>query len=267
MRTLELWAVILVAAALLSGCQGAISPEGRRLLATADAAYRRGDDAAAIQASSRFLQVHPRLEEAGEAHYLRGVSRLRSKDAVGGKADLLAAVKLAKRQDLLALAHVKLGELAYGADDMPQAESHYRSALEQARPGAPPADEAMYRLGCVLQRLGRWGEADQHFDRLIYLFEGTEAAKRAQGRVRAVRWSVQAGAFEKGSTAAAERLSADLNRTGLFGKTRVDVELRQGRLMRLVRVGSYQTYDAARADPLFEKVRAIRPDAFITAAR
>ncbi len=267
MRTRQLWAAALLAVAVLSGCQGAISPAGQRLLATANAAYRRGDDAGAIEAGSRFLQVHPRLEEAGEAYYLRGMARLRSKQP-GGKADLLAAIKLAKRKDLLTLAHVKLGELAYADDDMPQAESHYRSAVEHARPGAPPADEAMYRLGCVLQRLGRWKEADQHFDRLIYLFEGTEAARRAQDRIRAVRWSIQAGAFEKASTGGAERLIAELRRAGLSEHARVDVELRQGRLMRLVRVGSYRTYDAARRDLfVFGKVRAVRADAFITPAR
>ena len=95
---------------------------------------------------------------------------------------------------------------------------------------------------------------------MTYLFGGSELAKRAATRVGARRWSVQAGAFT--DAAPAERLRSRLAAAGLAA--RVDAALRNGRLMRLVRVGSHATYDAARAD--LEKVKRVSGDAFITPA-
>ncbi len=249
------------AAALAGGCAGTVSPEGKKLLLAANSAYQSGDDAAAAQAASRFLQMHPQAEEAGEAHYIRGMSELRQGQEAAGRADLLSALRFAKRKDLIALAHAKLGELAYDAGNMAQAETQYRAVLPNTPAGAPPADEAMYRLGCILQRQGRWGEADRFFDKVIHLFDGTELAKRSAIRIRATHWSVQVGAFA--TPAPAEELRARLARTGL--PARIDLELREGQMLRLVRVGSYRTYSQAEAE--LPKVQAIRRDAFVTAAR
>ena len=248
-------------AGVLAGCNGAVSPEGRKLLLAANSAYQGGDDAAAVRACSRFLQMHPRAQEAGEAHYVRGLAQARQGTTAAAQDDLLAALRFAKRKDLIALVHAKLGELAYNAGDMAQAETHYRAVLPNTPPGAPPADEAMYRLGCVLQRQGRWQEADQFFFRVIHLFEGKEMAKRAALRVQAVRWSIQAGAYT--TVDAAEDLKKQLAAAGL--PARIDRELREGRLLRLVRVGSYPTYAKAQAD--LDRAQRVRHDSFITAAR
>ena len=48
-------------------------------------------------------------------------------------------------------------------------------------------------------------------------------------------------------------------------EVRFDGGLRDGRMMRLLRVGSYPTFDAAKAD--LERVRKYAADAFITPAR
>jgi tetratricopeptide (TPR) repeat protein len=259
MRALSgLWVCLLLGLAVC-GCHGAVSPEGRRFLAEAQSAYQTGSDVRAIEASSGFLRLHPRVEEAGEAYYIRGLARVRAGQVEAGKADLCSALSLTRRKDLVALARAKLGDLAYGAGDLTEAEKQYRAVLEQVPPGAPPADQAMYRLGSILQRKGQWREADLLFRKVMYLFAGSELADRAGIRVGARRWSIQAGAF---GAAGAEKLRQRLSGAGL--DARIDLALRDGRLMRLVRVGSYPTYDAARAD--LGKVQKVIGEAFVTPA-
>lgn len=253
--------LILALAAPLAGCGGAVGPEGKGLLLAASGAYQRGDNPAAVRASSRFLQIHPKAEEAGEAHYIRGLAQLRQGALTEARGDLFASLRFARRKDLIALVHAKLGLLAYDAGDMARAETEYRAVLPNTRAGAPPADEAMYRLGCILQRQGRWRDADRFFDKVIHLFDGAELAERSAVRVRAVRWSIQASAYA--AAAPAEDLKNRLARAGL--SARIDLELREARMLRLVRVGSYQKYAQAQAD--LPRVKAICPDAFVAAAR
>ncbi len=252
---------VICLAALSAGCNTAVSPEATRYLQAADAAFRQGDDPAAIEAGSRFIRMHPRLEETGEAYYIRGLARCRAGQVNAGKNDLHAALALTKRKDLIALVHCRLGDLAYQAGEMTESETHYRTAIEHVRPGAPPADEAMYRLGCILQREGRWREADLFFSRVVHFFDGTPLAELAADHAHAAQWSIQAAAMSE--AASAKQLQHRLRHAGLNART--DLELRSGRVMRLVRVGSYHTYGQAKAD--LPKVRTIVTDAYITSAR
>ncbi len=261
MRRTSLLILGPLCAAVFAGCDAPMSPEGEKWLRAADAAYRAGDDAKAIDSASRFLQLHPGIQEAGEAYYFRGLARCRSGQTEAGRQDLAAAVAATRRKDLAALAHTKLGELAYAGGDLDEAASRYEAALAQTPPDAPPADQAMYRLGCIRQRQGRWREADSHFDQLMHFFEGTALQERAKQRVRSQRWSVQAAAAA--TSVAAETAQAKLREAGL--SPRVDLELRGGRLLRLVRVGSYRLYEDGAAD--LAKVRRAFPDAYLTPAR
>ncbi len=248
-------------AALSAGCNTAISPEAKGYLRSADTAFRRGDDQVAIKATSQFIRMYPRLEEAGEAYYIRGLARCREEQISAGKDDLRIALTLTKRKDLVALVHCRLGDMSYQSGEMAASEKHYRTALENVRPGAPPADEAMYRLGCILQREGRWREADLFFSKVVHFFEGTALAGRAADHSHAVQWSIQAAAMSE--VASAKHLQGRLRHAGLNART--DLELKSGRVMRLVRVGSYRTYGQAQAD--LRRVRRIVSDAFITSAR
>lgn len=254
-------ALTMVWASLSGGCAGAVSPEGRRLLADANQAYQRNDDPRAIAAAGQFLQMHPRIEEAGEAYYLRGLARIRSGQAASGEADLTEALKTTRRKDLTGLIHAALGEQAYRRGDLTTAESHYQGVLANAPAGASPSDQALYRLGVIAQRQGRWREADLHFYRLVHLFDGTELAKLASERVQSIRWSIQVAALTNAS--AAETMVGQLRAQGL--DARQDRQLRDGKMMRLVRVGSYATFEAAEAD--LPKARETRSDAFVVPAR
>ncbi len=261
MRFLAGVTTIVSLTALLAGCNAAVSPEAKGYLQSADTAFRREDDQAAIEATSRFIRMHPRLEESGEAYYIRGLARCREGKINAGKDDLQTALTLTKRKDLIALVNCRLGDMSYQSGEMTTSEKYYRAALEYVRPKVPPADEAMYRLGCILQREGRWREADLFFSKVVHFFEGTALAERAADHSHAVQWSIQAAAMS--NITSAKHLRGRLRSAGLNART--DLELKSGRVMRLVRVGSYRTYGQAQAD--LGKVRRIVSDAFITSAR
>ena len=253
----------LAAALVCAGCGPRVSPEGERLLRAAETAYSRNDDDATVQRANEFLRLHPSIPESAEALYLRGLARLRQGQPAAGRQDLRAALNLAERDDLIALIHSKLGDLSYQNGDLLTAQRHYSAVLQKAPAGAPPSDQAMYRLGVIHQRRGEWREADLHFDKLMYLFEDTELGRRAQRRAHARRWSIQVSALTRPGPAA--KMLQQFRRQGF--EVRVDRELAaQGdEMMHLVRVGSYATYGAAQAD--LSRIRQIRPDAFITPAR
>lgn len=229
MRALACWG-IAVAVAMLAGCNGAISPEGVRLLQSSDQAYRRGDDQAAIEAAGRFIDTYPRREESAEAYYIRALALKRLGKMDAAKADLTSAVGLSRDKDLQSRSCLALGEIAYAQGDMPAAEAEYRKVLELSPAAAPPCDQALYRLGSVLQRTGRWREADLCFSRLVNLFEGSDLARRASMRWRATKWSIQAGAFEE--VEKARRAEQTLAGAGLAA--RIDTDLRDGKLVRQI---------------------------------
>ena len=258
LRICRVLSLLCIAAA---GCSGALSPEAAKWLRDANDAYARGDDATAIGESTKFLQLHAGRQEAGEAYYIRGLANCRRGNATPARQDLAAAVRATRRKDLTAMAEAKLGDMAYRSGQWPRAEQHYRRALDAGAPDAPPADEATYRLGALLQREGRWRDADAQFDRLLHFFPDSPLARLATDRVRAQRWSIQAAALAKAS--AANETQATLRRAGM--PSRVDLALRGDRMLRLVRVGSYQSYDAALAD--LAKVRKFFADAYIAPAR
>lgn len=261
MRMLLMLGTYLACVGAAAGCQGTVSPEGVKLLRASDAAYRRGDDAAAIDSATRFLNLHPRLQESGEAYYVRALAKKRTGRTAEAKSDLQAVLGLAKRNDLLVRVHHALGELAYAAGDMRAAEKHYREVVARNPAAAPPSDQALYRLGCALQRQGRWAKADSCFTRLTHLFDDSALARRAEDRIRAKQWSIQVGAFANAD--AARRLERKLLAQGLPART--DIDTRKGKLLRFVRIGSYATYKAAEAE--LERARKISTDAFITPAR
>ena len=124
-----------------------------------------------------------------------------------------------------------------------------------------PADHANYRLGCTLQRQGRWKEADAYFDRVLYLFGGTELAKRSATHVRCTAWTVQAGAYKNKSRA--EAAAAALKQQTMSASTQPT--LRDGELVFIVTVGRFHTFDKAEAE--LPKVRRHYADAFITTMR
>jgi len=251
--------VCLCAAGL--GCNGKLTPQARELLLSSYLAYGRSDDATTIRNTTQFLALNPRFQRADEAYYLRGLARYRKKDRAGAKADLAAALKRTKNPDLRAKALLTLGDLAYDEGDMALAQEMYGQSLAHLKRDATPADHANYRLGAVLQRQGRWSEADVHFNRLLELFPRTELTRRAARRVHCTAWTVQAGAY--GDKKQADRSAARLTRRGR--PAAVAAMLEAGRPIFVVQVGRHSRYEEA-----VRSLAAVRPharDAFVFPAR
>ncbi len=247
----------MLCAALASGCAGTLSPQAARQLESCRQLYHSGDDEAASQCLTSFLQDKANKSAFDQAHYLRGLSRLRAGERAGAKADFNAALRYASDGDLEPRALLELGQMAYEADDMARAENTLRQALANISEGEQPGDRARYLLGCVLQRQGRWEDADLQFDRVVFQFEGSDIARQAGRRTHCKAWTIQVGAYRKKNLAAsaAERflkskLPAYLNIT--FDE--------RGPLF-VVQIGRYPTYEQAAAE--LPVVRSQQAEAFI----
>ena len=255
--TFRAWMVLFFAVAL-AGCTQPLTPEGRRLLQSAQQAYQARHDDQVIQAADRLLADYPRAAEADEAMYWRGLARYRRGETAAAGADLSQALRMTRRKDLAGLAHKALGDLAFDAGEPGQAEEHYRQAIEDLPTGKGPQDEVLYRHGQSLQRLGRWTDADLEFSRLIHRFEGTELANRSARLIHAQAWTVQAAALQ--SRTQARQRADELIRRGV--KAFVLGLILEGQPVYAVQVGRFESYPAAAAT--LAKVQEAAPDAFVT---
>jgi tetratricopeptide (TPR) repeat protein len=259
-----LWIGLLSAVLWAGGC-GQTSAQGVKLLDQAYASYQNQDDQSVIRDMNEFIEHDSRSSRIDEAFYLRGLAKQRSKDPAGAKSDLTEAASRTKR--LKAQAHLALGDLAWDADDMGEAEAMFSKSLtEMANPEDAQAtspdklladrSHAEYRLGCVFQRQSRWLEADEKFDRVIYEDKDSRLARQASLRVHCRAWTVRACTLLRndGAPHAIAILKAQGLTDAYVQPTQID-----GKLKYVVQVGRYPTYDQANA--ILHKVREIYGDA------
>ena len=256
-------ASIIVTGCLLTmlvvcGCDGSAPPQGKKLLTESQNSLVRGDYNDTIRKADRFLLQYGRTREAGRAYYLRGKAKLSLSDVVGAKNDLREAVDSSGNGDVRANARLALGQLAYESGQMPLAEELYRDAIVDIEVGRPPADQAHYRLGCVLQRRGQWRKAELEFRRVIEYFANTELARRSSRRVNATAWTVQAGAFASKSRAI---LLVKKLRTGGLAPDVIPLLGKSGPLFVVV-VNRYLTYQ--QAAQALNSVKRYQADALVT---
>jgi TolA-binding protein len=248
----------LAAIGFASGCGGSAPPQGRRLLAESQNSLVRKDYKGTINTTDRFLREYGRTREAGRAYYLRGKAKLAMSNTAGAKADLEQAADVSGNADVRANARLALAQLAFDSGNMIAAENLYRSAISDIEVGKTPGDHAYYRLGCSLQRRGKWRQAELEFRKVIEYFSGSELARRASRRVNATAWTVQAGAF--GNETRASSLVKTLRASGLASDVK-PVLGKSGPLF-IVVVSRYETYQqAARA---LYSVKKHQADAFVT---
>jgi len=243
------------------GCNGPLSPQAKELLLSAYRNYEAGNNAAVISLLDEFLADRSSTSRADEGYYLRGMAKYRSSDRSGAADDLNAALERTANSQLRAKARIALGDMAYDAGDMALAENMYRQALTDIPKGKKPADHARFRLGCVLQRQGRWADADLQFDRVIYLFRGSDIAQQAARRTHSVAWTIQAGAYRNKSLAESE--AAKLSSKDLPAE--VEVVLLEGEPAFIVQLGRFPTYEQAMAS--LPTARKIRAGAFVAPTR
>jgi len=253
-------AVVLVGGNAM-GCNGPLTLQAQSLLKQGKAAYQRKDYPATIEKMNSFLDQAGRSRKADEGYYLRGLAGLKLGDRDGAKRDFTEAIERTDSKHIKAHSLNALGDIAWDAGDMDTAARSYSGALKHVRADQKPADHSHYRLGCVLQRQGKWSEADLQFSKLDFYFRGGELALRAARRVNCRAWSVQAGAFNNRDRA--KTLAQDLSRTALPAEVRP--ALKVSKVNYVVQVGRYQTYpEVTRA---LGTVRQQVSDAFIITVR
>ena len=243
-----------------AGCTG-LTPRAQQQLSGGYQRYAAGDNAGAIEQMDAFLQENPHSRRTGEAYYLRGLARYNLRQYDRAKLDLEQTVSETGNPELQAKAALALGDLSYDTADMTLAENMYRHAIATLAPRDPLAAQGLYRLGCVLQRLGRWREADAQFHKALFYFPDSEAAKRSARCINANAWCVQAGSYGRmvSAEAGAKRLSAG----GLPARALV---VRQDKATQfVVQVGHFGRYEEA--VEILPQVRALQTDAFITVTR
>lgn len=244
------------------GCsEETINPQAKENLDIGLRAYRAGDDRQAIVQADTVLSGGSQESIAMQAYYLRGMAWYRLKDFSKAQRDLEHVDKRSNNVQLRIRAMDSLGEIAYRRDAMLRAESYFEQVIELAERGQKPVDHAHYRLGCVLQRLGKWQEADVHFQRVIFLFEQSKLARQARIRVNGRKWTIQIGSYGRRQNASVA--------AGPFRKRKIETfiepALRDGRMTFLLQVGRWEKYEQA-VDQL-EAARRMKADAFLQVTR
>jgi tetratricopeptide (TPR) repeat protein len=224
-------------------------------------AYHIGDDSLTVEHTTAVLNETQSGDGATQAYYLRGMARYRQKDFDAAEEDLQAAHRLSRDDVLAAKAADALGELAYLRGDLVGAAARFQETVERLPKGRPPTDHAHFRLGCILQRQGRWRDADIHFQRIMLLFDGSPLAELARRRALARAWTIQVGSFRKKANADAEAQryeEFDLPMT-------VSPGILDGKPVFLVQLGRWD--DHAAAQRALPTVRAVAPEAFVSVTR
>jgi len=254
-------ASMLCTAATSLGCNSHLSLQAKALLHAGNEAYKQGDYQTTVAKMDAFVQEVGRSRRSGEGYYLRGQAKLKLNDAHGARVDFGKAAERTADRQIRAHSLNALGDMAWDEDDMDQAARCYTGALESTDRGGRPGDHSHYRLGCVLQRQGRWRDADVQFSSLDYFFRGSQLAMRAAKRVHCRAWAVQAGAFSQKSRA--DMVAKELRRAKLPAE--VEPTMEREKVLFIVRVGRYTAYDqAARA---LADVRQHVEDAFVITTR
>jgi tetratricopeptide (TPR) repeat protein len=239
--------LLSVAAGVVVGCGPA--PEthpGAAVLRDARAAYEAGRDAEAIDRAETFLLLVGDAPESAEALYLRALARLRQGERDQAEQDLRLAAERTWRADLAGRAHLALSRIAEQRGDPDAALASAEAAVDRLDPAAPPADEALYRLGRLRQRAGRFAQADLPLDRLLHLHPDSPLAPLARRRIRAVAWAVAAGGFPGDDPRQQLRLRQLRRRAeGLQLPTRVEPVRRRGQPRLQLLVGRFETHQAA----------------------
>jgi tetratricopeptide (TPR) repeat protein len=234
--------VVVLLSALASGC--ATSEEDKKSLQAGYALYNQRQPEGAEEIATKFIAANGASPNLDEGLYLRGLARLARANKAGAAEDLRQAIQKTARPDLKAKALRTLGDIAFDANTWKDAREAYEQALAVVPP--PPAAAAAYlnyRIGACLQAVGQWDQAVPRLQQVIAAKGDPALAERAVARLNARAFALQFGAFADGRGAA--DLANALKAAGIAPT--VTSELREGKLLYLVRSGSYPTWPEAEA--------------------
>ncbi len=248
--------VMVSAATAVAGCAD-MPPAGRELLLRIDQSYVGGAYADAERQATEFLTRFSSSPAVGEAHYLRGLCRVRLNRPDEARADFVAGAA-SSREDLAAYCEAMLGHLAFSAGDDEAAVGHYAVAVSRLPP-RPPADEIHYRYAVCLQRVGQWAEARRVLARVLDAFGEGPCGEAALRRMawRHEYFAIECGAYPRVDEAT--RAAGALGRRGLT--VSIEFSAVDGKGAWRLLTGRYATHQLARAD--LPRIQAVEPGAKI----
>ena len=234
-----------------------LSPQACSQLRQADQQYRCGELKAVERLTSKVIAQYPQAPGTAEAHYIRGLVRIRQERTAAAKQDLTRAAELSQRHELTALAGSSMGMILQreGADE--EAARWFERSVA-GLPAGGAYDEVLYRYGVSAQKSGDWEAARRVLNRHCTEYPESNFAADAARRARwsADYFSIQCGLFDRAANA--ERLTSTLRAAGLAPTLISDAD---GHGRHAVRIGRFADYaSAARALP---RVRQTVSDAFI----
>ena len=209
----------------------------------ANNAYQAGDFQAAY-ANARPIAddyLNPRHLEAA---YIAGLSAHRLGDL--RSADWL--LQKAMTTDDIALkadAAAQLG-LVYSAQGRyPQAQQTLLWAVDHLQ-GESKA-QAFYYAGIAQQKQGQWSQARATLYNALRHTTNPNTQQQIQDQLDTAGWTLQVGAFTQPNLAndAAQNIADDASRMGLGAPRLIEARDERGRLLTLVQVGTFTSYQSA----------------------
>jgi tetratricopeptide (TPR) repeat protein len=215
---------------------------------------RKLDQSEAV--ATKFIEKNPDSPNVDEALYLRALSRLSrggSVNRVQAAEDLRQAIARTQRPDLKAKAYRALADIDFDAMKWKEAREGYEKAMAGAPAKGPLMSYLDYRIGACYQAVGEWDKSRPYFQKVAADNADAYLVERSVVRMYAQSYALQFGAFQEGPKAA-ELVNA-LKGNGIAAT--IVSEMREGKLLYMVRSGSYKTW--AEADGQRDRMLARYP--------
>lgn len=242
----------------LSGCVSIA--EQKAMLAEGQKEYDQGNAAKSVAVLNKYFKSKPQpgTPDIPRAYYIRGLGNAKLQRRAEALSDLQEALRLSKSDELTWRTNVVLGTMYFEDGQWQEAYETLKRAAAKM-PAQTPLDNVLYRLGQCCERLGRWPESREYFQRVAQQFPNSEMAPLARRRIALSvdYFSIQCGVYSR--TENADSQAADLTRRGMQATVRREV--RNGQNVFVVLTGRFSAYaDALRA---LASVRKAVPDAVI----
>ena len=177
---------------IIPACNKPAAPPPKEMSEALDA-YHCGDDAAVIDLTGRVIAAKPDSPAAGEAYYLRELIEYRQSKLNEAVEDLNKAMARSQRTDMAATANCIIAMVAEQAGQEDTARQKYLKAIEifdDLGKTSESHENALFRLGLLLQRQGDFLEADRYFDRLLHSYSEGRCAAEARQHIRGRNWTL-----------------------------------------------------------------------------
>lgn len=223
---------------LSAGCNAA-SKEHDEWIRAAEVDYQSNRHDDAIGRMTKLIGLSKDKITISRAYYVRALAYAKSGQRSAAYSDLKQAVKTVDEPDITWRAFVTLGTLYFEDQHYDSAEKALAAAVKRMK-SPDPIDEVLFKLGQCYERLGRWADAREPYERLAREFPKSRFRDDARRRVaiNATHFAIQCGVF--GTRSSADRLAQQLRAKGLDAYVRQ--EPRGGRQLNVVLVGRYARY-------------------------